>query len=236
MIPAAFANSPIKITLKGGTDVRWSPTVDYLINVTCPILESIGYHLKINLIQRGHYPMGCGLLKAKIIPIKKLKQFNLQKLQLDYIKGISHAVKLPEHVAIRQAKSAEKFLLKEDYESDIEIQHLNHELCSGSGIVLWTEGKSRVGGSSIGQPGKNAELIGQEAAEELLYHISRNTALDKYMGDQIIPYMALVGDSQIKTAELTQHTLTNIYVAEAFIKKEFKVEGKLENKAIVKVN
>ncbi|MGA2676940.1 MAG: RNA 3'-terminal phosphate cyclase [Methanobacterium sp.] len=236
MIPAAFADSPVKITLRGGTDVRWSPPVDYFINVTCPLLESIGYHSKINLIQRGHYPMGGGLLTAKITPIKKLKPFNLQKLQLDYIKGISHAVKLPENIAIRQAKSAEKFLLKEGYESDIKIQHSNHELGPGSGIVLWTEGKSRVGGSFIGQPGKKAELVGQEAAKELLYHISRKAALDKYMGDQIIPYMALAGYSQIKTAELTQHTLTNIYVTEAFIKKEFKVEGKLENKAIIRVD
>jgi RNA 3'-phosphate cyclase len=236
MIPAAFSDSPVKITVRGGTDVRWSPPVDYLINVTCPILESIGYHSKINLIQRGHYPMGGGIVKAKIAPIKKLKPFNLQKLKLDYIKGISHAVKLHEHVAIRQAKSAEKFLLKEGYESDIEIQHSNHELGPGSGIVLWTEGKNRVGGSSIGQPDKKVELIGQEAAEELLYHISKNAALDKYMGDQIIPYMALAGDSQIKTAELTQHTLTNIYAAEAFTKKKFKVEGKLENKSIVLVN
>ena len=83
-------------------------------------------------------------------PIKKLKPFNLQKLQLDYIKGISYAVKLSEHIAIRQAKSAEKFFLKEGYESDIEIQHSDHELGPGSGIVLWTEGKSRVGGSYMG--------------------------------------------------------------------------------------
>ena len=40
--------------------------------------------------------------------------------------------------------------LKEGYESDIEIQHSDHELGPGSGIVLWTEGKSRVGGSSSG--------------------------------------------------------------------------------------
>jgi RNA 3'-terminal phosphate cyclase (ATP) len=46
MIPAAFVNSPIKITLKGGTDVRWSPPVDYLINMTRPILESIGLSSK----------------------------------------------------------------------------------------------------------------------------------------------------------------------------------------------
>jgi RNA 3'-terminal phosphate cyclase (ATP) len=86
---------------------------------------------------------------------------------------------------LRQAKSAEKILIKEGS---------NQELGPGSGIVLWTEGKSRVGGSSIGEPGKRAELVGQEAVEELLYHISRNAALDRYMGDHIIPYMALAGD------------------------------------------
>lgn len=96
--------------------------------------------------------------------------------------------------ALRQAKSTEKILIKEGYEADIEIQHSNQELGPGSGIVLWTEGKSRVGGSSIGEPGKRAELVGQEAVEELLYHISRNAALDRYMGDHIIPYMALAGD------------------------------------------
>ena len=55
----------------------------------------------------------------------------------------------------------------------------------------------------------------------------RNSAVDKYMGDQIIPYMALAGNSRIKTAELTQHTLTNIYVTEKFIDKKFHVEGSL---------
>jgi len=236
MIPAAFADSPVKIVIRGGTDVRWSPPVDYFHNVTLPLLESIGYHSKIHIIQRGHYPRGGGLLKLEIAPIKKLKPFNLQELQLDYIKGISHAVKLPEHVAVRQAKSAEKFLMKEGYEADIEIQHSNRELGPGSGIVLWTEGKSKVGGSSIGEPGKRAELVGQEAAEELLYYISRNAALDKYMGDQIIPYMVLADDSKIKTSELTKHALTNIYVAEAIIKKEFKVKGKLGNQAIIRVD
>jgi RNA 3'-terminal phosphate cyclase (ATP) len=40
---------------------------------------------------------------------------------------------------LRQAKSAEKILIKEGYEADIEIQHSNQELGPGSGIVLWTE-------------------------------------------------------------------------------------------------
>lgn len=235
MIPAAFADAPVKITLIGGTDVRWSPSADYLQNITLPLLSSIGYKARMKLIQRGHYPRGGGIIKMKIFPIKKLKPFNFSHLKVDMIKGVSHAVKLPEHVAVRQAKTAENLLSKKGFETDIEVQHSNQGLGPGSGIVLWTEGISRVGGSSIGEPGKRAELVGQEAAEELLYHISQKAALDKYMVDQIIPYMVLSGDSLAETAKLTKHALTNIYAAEMITSRKFNIEGKLGDRAVIKV-
>ena len=62
MIPAAFADGPVKIRITGGTDIRWSPSVDYLENVKLPILRLMGYNAKINIIQRGHYPRGGGNL------------------------------------------------------------------------------------------------------------------------------------------------------------------------------
>jgi len=54
MIPAAFADSPVEITIKGGTDVRWSPPVDYLHNVTLKILEKMGYTAMVDVMRRGH--------------------------------------------------------------------------------------------------------------------------------------------------------------------------------------
>lgn len=236
MIPAAFADSPVEITIRGGTDVRWSPSADYLQHVTLPILKSIGYSLNQRLVRRGHYPKGGGILKVEISTIEKLNSIKLVDLHVRHIKGVSHSVRLPEHVAVRQARSAEELLKKEGFEVEIEVQHSDQALGPGSGIVLWTEGKSRVGGSSIGEPGKRAELVGQEAAEELRYHISRNSALDKYMGDQIIPYMAIAGDSLVKTAELTQHALTNIYAAETITGKKFEVDGALGDPATISVN
>jgi RNA 3'-phosphate cyclase len=242
MLPAGFASSKVEITLRGGTDVRWSPSVDYLQHVTLPLLESMGYHAELDLIQRGHYPRGGGLLKAKIYPVSKLKSLNLFDIQIERIKGISHSVKLPEHVAIRQAKSAEDMLKSEGYEVDIEVKHSNRALGPGSGIVLWTEGNKnarspvgRVGGSSIGEPGKKAEKVGQEAAKELLYHISRKAPLDRYIGDQIIPYLAMAGSSAVKIAELSQHTLTNIYVAEEITGRKFHIEGQLGDVAVIRI-
>jgi RNA 3'-terminal phosphate cyclase (ATP) len=236
MIPAAFADSPVEIMIKGGTDVRWSPPVDYLQNVTLKILENMGYTAKMNIIRRGYYPRGGGAVKVKINPVKELKPLKLIDLEVDKIKGISHASKLPEHVAVRQAESAEKLLKENGFSAEIEIQHSKNTLGPGSGITLWSEGNSRVGGSAIGERGLRAEKVGKIAAEELLYHISRNAAIDKYMGDQIIPYMAIAKNSEVKTAELTLHTITNIYIAERLLEKKFDVKGNLGESAIISVN
>ena len=161
---------------------------------------------------------------------------NVTEQKFDCIYGISHCANLPEHVAERQAKSAEKILMNAGYHSKIRVQQSNKSMGPGSGIFLWTNGITPVSGSSIGAQGKRAEKVGYEAAEEILYHISKKSALDKYMGDQIIPYMALAGNSRIKTAELTQHTLTNIYVTEKFINKKFQVDGSLGEPAVISVD
>ncbi|KAF5086731.1 RNA 3'-terminal phosphate cyclase [anaerobic digester metagenome] len=227
MIPASFADAPITLTLRGGTDVKWAPTADYLKHVTLPILRSLGCRADVLIKRRGHYPRGGGMIEAEINPIKKLKPITLLESEFSNINGVSHSVNLPEHVAVRQAESAKQILKSAGYSADIKIQNSNEELGPGSAIVLWTDGKTPLGGSSIGEPRKRAELVGKLAAEELLSHISSGAALDRYMGDQIIPYMAIAGNSHIKTAQLTQHTLTNIYSAEKFTGKSFKVIGSL---------
>ena len=227
MIPAGFAESPVNIKIRGGTDVRWSPPVNYLQHVTLPVLKSMGYDADLDIIRRGHYPRGGGIVNVKINPVKKLKSASFDDLKINKIKGISHAVKLPEHVAVRQAESAEKVLQANGFNAEIEIENSNNALGPGSGIVLWTEGNTRVGGSSIGERGVRAEKVGEKAAEELLYHISQGAAVDKYIGDQIIPYMAMAGKSSAKTAELTLHAVTNIFVTEKIMGKKFDVDGEV---------
>ena len=221
MIPAAFADGPVTINITGGTDLRWSPSVDYLENITLPILKLMGYKARINILKRGHYPRGGGMLKLEVDPIKNLEPLNVSDLKFDCIKGVSQAIKLPVHIAERQAKSAEKILLKEGYNSKIKIK---------------TSEKAIGPGSTVGEPCKRAEKVGSEAAKEILYHISRRSAVDRYMGDQIIPYIALAGKSNVKTAELTQHALTNIHVTEKFIKRKFRVEGMLGESSLISVD
>lgn len=236
MIPAAFADGPVKIRITGGTEVRWAPSVDYVKNVKLPILRLMGYNADINIIQRGHYPRGGGVVEILVEPIKKLKPLNVSKLQFDCICGVSHSVKLPIDIAERQAQSAKNLLDCEGYNSEIKIKSSKNAIGPGSSIFLWTNGITSVSGSAVGELGKKAEKVGFEAAKQILYHISQKSAVDKYMGDQLIPYMALAGSSCIKTAELTQHARTNMHITEKFINKKFRVDGIIGETAFIMVD
>ncbi len=50
--------------------------------------------------------------------------------------------------------------------------------------------------------------------------------MDIYLADQLIPYMALAGDSSYTVRELSPHTITNIWAAEQFLDVKFKIEEK----------
>ncbi len=52
----AFIGGSFEIT--GGTDVPWSPPVDYLKHVTLYALERMGLKVGLEIKRRGHYPQG----------------------------------------------------------------------------------------------------------------------------------------------------------------------------------
>src|SRR5271157_4709150 len=77
MPAAAYAPSDVTLDLTGGTDVRWSPTIDYLRLIHLPLLQSMGYRAIIQLQRRGHYPKGGGHVTITINPPRYLKAITL---------------------------------------------------------------------------------------------------------------------------------------------------------------
>jgi len=236
MIPAVKADSPFRVTVRGGTDVRWSPLMDYLKNVTLPLLGLMGYQAHLEIERRGYYPRGGGQVEMMITPTPQLEPLTLTQLRVKRIRGVSHATRLPGHVARRQADGARKILGDEGYDIDIRVEVNQDALGPGSGIVLWSEGQGRVGGSALGERGKRAEKVGEDAARELLFHLERDAPLDSHLSDQIIPYLALAGDSRVKVAQITPHTLTNIHVAEEITRACFSVQENRDGSALIMVD
>ena len=52
-----------------------------------------------------------------------------------------------------------------------------------------------------------------------------NACLDRYMADQILPFLALAGGS-ISVAQISNHTKTNMHIIEKFLPVKFEVDEK----------
>jgi len=223
---AAFAPSRVSVEVVGGTDNPLAPPVDYVIHVLKPTVAKMGYNFEVNLLRRGFYPKGGGIVRASITPVPKLMPIRLEEQgEVKVVKGISYSSRLPDHIARRMADSASKLLRKAGLEAEIELEALEpgHPKCAlnpGCGIVLWAETTSGavLGSDNLGEIGKPAEKVGEEAARKLLEEIESGATVDRHLADQLIVYMALAeGESVIKVNELTMHTLTCIELSKKLL-------------------
>tara|TARA_Y100000310_G_scaffold342435_1_gene445699 strand:+ start:9772 stop:10866 length:1095 start_codon:yes stop_codon:yes gene_type:complete len=252
LLPSLFANKPVKFNIVGGSDVSWSPSFDYFNNVFLPQVQRYA-DIECKLIKRGYYPKGNGKVEITIKPTYKISDFNnfdelinelrnniprinlTEQGHLIQIKGISHASSdlQDAQVAERQAKSAEISLQQHKCPINIQIQY-NNTLSTGSGITLWAifskdvneidmRNPIRLGADALGERGKKAEIVGQEAAKILTEEIESKTPVDAHLADQILKFMALTS-GKIKTSKITPHTKTNIYTIEKFLDKVFEID------------
>ena len=251
LLPSMFADKTVKFNIFGGTDVAWSPPYDYFSNIFLPQIRKYA-NVECKLIKRGYYPKGNGKVQLTIKPIYKISDFNsfnefhanlkenapkinlINQGSLIQIKGISHASLDLQNaqVAERQAKSAEMALNRYKCPLKIDINY-NEALSTGSGITLWAifskdpdeidaSNPIRLGADALGERGKKAEIVGEEAAKNLMAEIDSKAPVDMHLADQLLQFLALAG-GKIKASKITNHTKTNIYTIEKFLGKIFSI-------------
>lgn len=229
LLPCLSHPGEYEFRLTGGTDVPWSPPSDYMKNVTLQALSPFGVG-ELNLHRRGYYPKGGGRILARLesrpLPVEGALDL-MQPGEIKAIHGISHAAsQLQErHVAERQADAADHLLSRLGCPVEIAVEYSNSS-CLGSGVTLWTESEKgvRLGGSALGAREKPSDAVGREAAQSLMGSMSAGVAVDRYLADQLIPFMAVRGGS-LFTSVISSHVRSNIYVAERIIGTRFEVMG-----------
>ena len=218
LLPAMIrADGPITLKVTGGTDVRWSPTMDYFKRVFLPALCEFGAQVKVDSMRRGYYPRGGGSVILTVNP-GNLKPAHLKPKEAGIVEGVSHCSNLPEHVARRQADSATA-ALKDAGHMGLVATEVLKETSTGSGITLWSGHK---GGSALGERGIRAEDVGKAAALEIIAELSSPAAVDVRLADQLIPYLALAGGSYT-VRQISKHASTNIWTARQFLNTKLEV-------------
>lgn len=221
LLPAMIkAEGATTLIITGGTDVRWSPTIDYFKSVFLPALSKFGVQVRLECKHRGYYPRGGGLVILTVDPGRpKTAYLEAETEERDLIEGISHCSNLPDHVARRQAESATSALKDAGYESKVDLQVLK-ETSTGSGITLWSGYK---GGCALGERGIRAEDVGKAAAYELIAELKTPASVDIHLADQLIPYLALAGGSYT-VRQISKHTSTNIWTASQLLDTKINVK------------
>ncbi len=219
LLPAlVHADSPTVLTVRGGTDVKWSPTIDYLSHVALLAFAEFGVKSRLSCARRGYYPRGGGVATLEVVP-GNLKSADLLAVEPGQIEGVSHSSNLPEHVAKRQSEAAVEELERSGFDAKISCETNTHP-STGSGITLWS---SRKGASALGERGLPAEKVGAFAAEDMVAELRSKAAVDRYLADQLVPYLALAGGSYT-APEISRHASTNIWTATRFLDVEISAE------------
>ena len=243
LLPLALAEGPSEVALGGGTHVAWSPPYDYLKRVYLPTLAQMGVQAKVSIQKWGWYPVGGGLVRAKVEGQKMgestsgtgdkagadpgLRGLDLhQRGEVLRVRGLSASSNLPKHIRTRQEGAALQALRSNGVNVRMEVMDAPAK-GMGTVVFLWAESQHALAGfTSLGERGKPAEQVAEEAAEELLAYLQSGAALERYLADQLVLPMALAsGPSRFSTQAVTQHLLTNAWVVNRFFPGRVRVEG-----------
>jgi RNA 3'-terminal phosphate cyclase (ATP) len=175
----------------------------------------------------GFYPRGGGEVQAVIATTSSVRPLNwTERGPIERIRVISAVAGLPAAIAKRQARRAAFRLEKTGLTIDVEQQ----EWAGGPGTML-----ALIVDTSpvpllffaLGERGKLAERVADEAADQVLSYLGREpAALDPHSADQVVLPLAFADrPSRFTVSEVTRHLLTNIDVIRRFVDRDIACAG-----------
>jgi RNA 3'-phosphate cyclase len=225
LLALAKCDQEVQLKVTGGTNVRWSPGIDYYQSVLFPLMRRLGAEIELEVMQRGFYPEGGGDVSVKVGPWMGHGPFNVEdRGALLGIGGVCFSRNLPLHVCQRTSDAVRKAFLG-------MTPRIGNDLrqgpSTGAGIQLWAEYENTLlGGDSLGERGLPAEKVGEAAASALRQEIDSPATLDIHAADQILPYLALSSaPSRFCVREMSGHLSTQAELVHRFLDAEVRMRG-----------
>jgi RNA 3'-terminal phosphate cyclase (ATP) len=235
ILPALFlADKPSTVTVTGGTHNPWAPPYDFLAETFLPTIKAAGFNANCKLEKHGFYPAGGGKIALSIQPRYQIpnQPTNLcQPPENVQIHARIYTAKLPDHIAQRQRK-----LLLQSKSKFKNIEHIEVTDSDGPGncimIRLVAPSSLRDGDgyprtivfTAFGQKGKSSEKVVGEVVSLAEDFLSGSAAVDRFLADQLLIYMAISKSGCYTTSDLTTHLTTNIETIKKFLPVDFKTE------------
>lgn len=219
ILPLALAvEEPLRVTARGGTDVKWSPSLAYYRHVKLPLLRRLGLQAAVDCQRAGFYPVGSGEATLSLAPttLSPLSLTHRGDLQGVRVYSRAAAALANADVSQRQADATVDALDGDSYEI-VETTVSTVETASPGSVCLVRadyEG-TVVGFDALGEKGKPAEAVGRDAVEQFGTFEGTGGAVDRHMADQLLVFLAVAG-GEIAVPTVTDHVRTSVDLLDAF--------------------
>ncbi len=239
-LPLALrAHAASEVVISGGTHGKAAPCFHFLETTWSPYLRPLGIQVAVRMIRPGFYPRGGGVIEAKIHPTDKVSGLTRETRPPILRANITSIVAgLPEEIATRQARRAQQRL--KSWPQKLRVKAREESWKGGPGTVLAvtleTESQATLF-FGLGQRGKKAERVADEAVEQALKYLESGLPVDPYSADQLVlPLSFAEESSRLAVSEVTAHLTTNIGVIQRFIDRPISWEGDEGKPGLVRID
>ncbi len=238
-LPLALrADRPCEIVITGGTHNTHAPCYHFLETTWAAYLARIGIRVELEMPRPGFYPRGGGEIRALIYPCSRVNGLSLLTCpELTTAGGFSAYADLPESVGRRQARRLGVRLKSEGVESHIPVEEWEAANPCSVAAVIFRQAPVPSLFFGLGERGKPAESVADEAADEAVAFRDAKAPVDPHSADQLLLPLALSDDaSEYKASAITRHTTTNVETVRKFVDRTILIEHTEGKTGIVRLN
>ena len=207
LIPVvAVTQNKLNLTIKGGTDVLWSPSFDYTQHVLKEAYSRMGIQFSLELKKRGYYPKGGGEINLQVVP-SNLKSILLSKRETNSLKLICTASKISLQKIKEQVKEIQEKVVEKNFVVESEIKD-EVAVDSGASLLIYSIDKQSIVGVDCQFDKKT-----QKFNLDIDRFVKNSLGVDENLADMLVVPASLASEKTIfRVREITKHLETNLFV------------------------
>jgi len=202
----AISQKKLNLTIKGGTDVLWSPSIDYTQHVLREAYSRMGVKFSVKLRKRGYYPKGGGEINLQVYP-SHVKPISFTERKTNSVKLICTFSKLSIEKIKNQVEEIKEKLIKENFIVETEIKN-QQAIDSGASLLIYSiDEYSIIGVDALFN--KKTQRFDLDFDKFVKNHLG----VDENLADMLVVPASLGEKKTIfQVREITKHLETNLFV------------------------
>lgn len=218
----AISQKKLDLTIRGGTDVLWSPSLDYTQHVLKNAYSKMGIEFSLESSKRGYYPKGGGEVNLRVYP-STIKSTSFTKRKTNSVKLVCTFSKILKDKIENEIKRIENEIKRKKFTVKTEIKNQS-AIDPGASLLMYSIDEDSIIGT---------DALFDKKTEKFNINVEKfienSLGVDENLADMLVVPASLGTKKTIfHLKEITKHLETNLFVTSKITGCKYGI-GKLDN-------